>query len=195
MKKQLILLLVASAAVENLDAAANRFYNWCINNRSRLGLLSGAALSSGATAYYWNNRNQQLIDEETSKLIWKIRNRLKVIPKKEVKTTYSETISGPDVHIPIVDPQTGQVDHWILPGGLIPLRPIQSIRKEDIEICGNEPAHNPESKLVPDLVYGCKCKDYPSCKCWGKIKKGIHIIPTYNVPTRNLPAYSSERHQ
>ncbi len=122
MKKQFILLLIASAAVGNLDAAANRFYNWCINNRSRLGLLSGAALSSGTTAYYWNNRNQQ--------------------------------------------------------------------PKEDIEICGNEPAHNPESKLVPDLVYGCKCKDYPSCKCWGKIKKDIHIIPTYN-----LPAYSSERHQ
>jgi hypothetical protein len=120
MKKQLILLLTASTIFSNIDAAAQRFYNWCVNNRSRIA-LTGAALSSGAAAYYWKNRNQPTdIDEETSNLIWEIRNQPKVIPKKEVETSYSETMSGPDVYIPIVDPNTEQVGHFIQPGGLIP---------------------------------------------------------------------------
>lgn len=139
MKKQVILLLIASTIISNIDAAANRFRNWFVNNRSRIA-LTGAALSSGAAAYYWS-RNQPIdIDEETSKLIWEIRNRPKEVPKKEVKTSYSETISGSDDYIPIVDPNTGQVEHLIQRGGLIPYK--------------NKPEFKPH--IIIEKTYSCE---------------------------------------
>jgi hypothetical protein len=69
MKKQLILLLVAFTIISNLDAAAQRFYNWCANNSSRIAFATGALLGSGATTYYWKNRNQPVDQsiEETPK--------------------------------------------------------------------------------------------------------------------------------
>jgi hypothetical protein len=93
MKKQLILLLVASVITSNIDAAAQRFYNWCVNNRSRIALTS-AALSSGAAAYYWKNRNQSITER----------------------------------------PYVIECPSTVFEGS----------RKEDIQICGNEPAPKPK---------------------------------------------------
>lgn len=114
MKKQLILLLIASAITGNIDAAANRFYNWCVNNRSRIGLLSGAALSSGAAAYYWKNRNQNV----TGIIPQRIN-----MPKKEHPGDGPYHLERPNV---IECPRTD----------------FEGRKEETIQICGNKPGYD-----------------------------------------------------